>query len=565
MNPSASTRSLWPARLLVLAATALLLAEASIHWRALASNLVPMLSFALPAALAARIAVSSPAGHPIRLTLAFVLAALCGLPAPAGALTALLALACGGGGGLCGLFTRGGSAFAAAILPVALAELGPFGPNLSQQPAFLLFGLALLFTWLQGSSLLLGAIFAGGALGPRLRALKPVSRRLLFEAVNVALAFVLVGLASQRAWLALWAFSGLALLAAVVLRELDRADENLRRVNGALLRRVTELATLHSISREILSTLDPSRVFATTERECRKIFDVDFFFIALVEPATRELRVVYRCQREEPTETTRPMGDGLASWVVAEKRSIRVDDFQCDPRKLPFRPQVVDGNVRSALAVPLVVEEEVKGVLSVQSRRPEAYDDHQLSVLNTIGQQAAVALENARHYEMSTVDSLTGLFLREYFFRRLEEEYSRARRYTGSFALLMTDLDSFKEVNDRYGHIMGDRYLRAIGSTVRDRLRAADLACRYGGDEFCLLLPETDLAGAEHIAERVRTAVATLVVEAEGLVIRTTMSIGLAAYPNHEAKELRSLLCKADQALYQAKRAGRDRVCAFAA
>ncbi len=362
------------------------------------------------------------------------------------------------------------------------------------------------------------------------------------------------------------ALSALAIAAVATGRAAARAEDDLRASRASLSNRLTELATLHSISREIVSSMDLARVFATLERECRRILDVDFFFIALVDRSTRQLRVVYRRQGlEPPQETTQPLGNSLASFVATSKRGLRVDDFRAEPSRLPFRPLVVDERIRSALAVPLVVEGEVTGVLSVQSRQPGAYDDHHLSVLYTIGQQAAVAIENARHFEMATVDSLTGLFLRDYFFRRLEEEHGRTIRYGGSYVLLMTDLDGFKEINDRSGHLAGDRYLRAVGALIREQLRAADLACRYGGDEFCLLLPQTGLAGARIIAERIRAAVAALSVEIDGAVVRTTMSIGLAPFPDHEAGDLRSILGKADQALYESKRSGRDRVSSFAA
>lgn len=364
------------------------------------------------------------------------------------------------------------------------------------------------------------------------------------------------------------ALLGLAtvLLALGAAHRLGQVERDLRRCREDLSNRRTELATLHSISREIVSSTDLARVFATLERECRKIFDVDFFFVATVDQKTRQIRVVHRRQAPDPVhETVRPLGNGLASWVVAEKRSLRVDDFRDDPALLPFRPEIVDREIRSALAVPLMVEDRVTGVLSVQSRRPGAYDEAQLSVLYTIGQQAAVAIENARHFEMATVDSLTGLFHREHFFRRLEEEHRRALRYGGGFVLLMTDLDGFKEINDRHGHLAGDRYLHALGTTIRAGLRSADLACRYGGDEFCLLLPQTGLRGAQMIAERVRNAVSMLAIDMGGRAIRTTMSIGLAAFPGHESVELGSLLHKADEALYQAKRAGRDRVSSPAA
>ncbi|NIR60222.1 MAG: GGDEF domain-containing protein, partial [Gammaproteobacteria bacterium] len=163
--------------------------------------------------------------------------------------------------------------------------------------------------------------------------------------------------------------------------------------------------------------------------------------------------------------------------------------------------------LRSAMAVPLIVEQQLRGVLSVACRRAAAYDGQQLELLTTIAQQAAVAIENARHYQLATVDSLTGFHTRDHFFNRLEHEHRRARRYGGSFALLMLDLDGFKEINDGSGHLAGDHFLRVITRTVRAELREADLPCRYGGDEFCLLLPETELEGARAIAERIREAV----------------------------------------------------------
>ena len=217
------------------------------------------------------------------------------------------------------------------------------------------------------------------------------------------------------------------------------------------------------------------------------------------------------------------------------------------------------------MAVPLIVENNAVGVLGVQSRRPAAYDDHRLSVLATIAQQAAVAIENARNYQMATVDSLTGFFLRDHFFQRLSEEDRRVRRYGGCFALLMIDLDGFKEINDANGHLAGDRYLSQVAATIREQLREADLACRYGGDEFCLLLPQTDRGGARVIAERIRRAVAERTVGVDGVALRSTVSIGIAAFPEHDAGDLRSLMRNADDALYRAKRAGRDRVVPYAA
>jgi diguanylate cyclase (GGDEF)-like protein len=242
-----------------------------------------------------------------------------------------------------------------------------------------------------------------------------------------------------------------------------------------------------------------------------------------------------------------------------------VDDLGVQPSDSAAPIEPGGPAMRSAMLVPMVVEERVIGVLCVQSLRAGAYDDHHLNLLTTVAQQAAVAIESVRHYEMATLDSLTGFFLRDYFFTRLEEEFRRAGRYGGSFSLLMLDLDGFKEINDTHGHIAGDQYLRAIAETIQSRLRGADLACRYGGDEFCLLLPETDLGGAQVIAERIREAVARTIVEAEGATLRTTVSIGLASFPAPRVRDVKGVLRNADEALYEAKRAGRDRVVPFAA
>ena len=349
------------------------------------------------------------------------------------------------------------------------------------------------------------------------------------------------------------------------LRRLQRTRSRLERAEGNLTDRSTELETLHAISREIMASSRPERIFATLDRECRKIFEFDCAWIALAEP-NGELLTAYRHQRRRATEFGRGLPvEGLAHWARAAKRGQRVDDLRDLPDSSPLRGKWTEPEIRSLLAIPLVIEEEVIGVLSLQSERIGAYDDHQLALLTTIAQQVAIAIESARRQERATLDSLTGLFMRDYFFTRLAQEDDRARRYGGGFAVLMVDLDDFKRINDEHGHLAGDHYLQEAGATIRAQLRGADIPCRYGGDEFCLLLPQTGAEGARAIAERIRAAVAEQIVGVDGLALRTTVSIGLAVYPDHGTGELSELIRKADEALYRAKREGRDRVVLFAA
>jgi diguanylate cyclase (GGDEF)-like protein len=389
------------------------------------------------------------------------------------------------------------------------------------------------------------------------------ARSLVLEMINILLAWILASYVVTGGALAPFVlFSVLILLGSWVIRKLASTRAELQDTNDALAARVTELATLHAIGREIVSSLDPRRVYTIIERESRKILDVSVFSIALTAEDGRGLVNVYSHDAGRAGEEGGPI-HVMEKWVLAEKRGLRILNGNDDLEKYDLVQSHAEEAFPSALVVPLIVEERVIGVLKVQSERKSAYDQHQLALLTTIAQQAAVAIENARNYRMATIDSLTGVFLRDYFFQRVEEEYVRAKRYRISFALIMIDLDGFKQINDDHGHMVGDLYLKKLGEEILSSLRAADMACRYGGDEFCLLLPETDLEGARIIAERLRTTISELTLEIDGAYLRTTASIGVALFPDHAATNLTGLLKHADQALYRAKRQGKNRVIPF--
>jgi diguanylate cyclase (GGDEF)-like protein len=160
---------------------------------------------------------------------------------------------------------------------------------------------------------------------------------------------------------------------------------------------------------------------------------------------------------------------------------------------------------------------------------------------------------------LSTIDPLTGLSNRGHFFAALEREISRSARTGRRFCLLMMDLDELKAVNDRFGHFHGDRVLRSVGEVIRASVRRIDMAARYGGDEFVALLPETDPTGAWVLAEKIRLGVGELMVEAEGTVLKTSLSVGVVTHPD-DGQTADDLMIKADEAMYASKRAGKDRV-----
>ena len=177
--------------------------------------------------------------------------------------------------------------------------------------------------------------------------------------------------------------------------------------------------------------------------------------------------------------------------------------------------------------------------------------------------QAVVALENARLHRaverQASLDGLTALANRRSAQDALHAEVSRAARFGGEVALVMADLDGFKAVNDRFGHPVGDEVLREFAETLRDTAREVDVAGRWGGEEFVLVLPGTDVGGGAQLAERVRVSFEQRLVRSpDGTPIHVTASFGVAAYPD-QADEV-ALVAAADAALYEAKREGKNRV-----
>ncbi|HEX5012582.1 MAG TPA: GGDEF domain-containing protein [Candidatus Limnocylindrales bacterium] len=160
---------------------------------------------------------------------------------------------------------------------------------------------------------------------------------------------------------------------------------------------------------------------------------------------------------------------------------------------------------------------------------------------------------------LSTVDPLTGLFNRTFFFAAVDREIARSLRSNRGFCLLMMDLDELKAINDRYGHYFGDQVLRGVGEVIRSGVRKIDTAARYGGDEFVVLLPETDPTGAWVLAEKVRIGVTELDVKVAGAEVPASISVGVVSFPD-DGSTADALMISADQAMYASKRAGKNRV-----
>ncbi len=222
------------------------------------------------------------------------------------------------------------------------------------------------------------------------------------------------------------------------------------------------------------------------------------------------------------------------------------------------------GDASTAVAVPVRSGGHPFGVLAFYGRagdRPyEASDVEEVAVLV---RQAETSIENSFLYDeavrLSITDGMTGLWNRRHFDLRLESELSRAVRFSEPFAVVFAELDQMKAVNDTHGHQAGDTVLIELARRLTEATREVDLVARWGGDEFTLLLPNTGVAGAIRLAEKIRHAVASEPFRVEGAALNITVSVGVAAYPEHGSSG-KDLVAAADGAMYRAKAGGRNRV-----
>jgi len=183
-----------------------------------------------------------------------------------------------------------------------------------------------------------------------------------------------------------------------------------------------------------------------------------------------------------------------------------------------------------------------------------------------MAQQFLVAFKRARLYKkveaLSIVDELTGLFNRRYFLERFKEEIERAQRLGFSFSFIMMDIDNFKTYNDSFGHLVGDYILKEVSRTIQQNIRHIDLACRYGGEEFCILLPQIEKDKAYFVGERIRKSFEERKIKVYDEEIAITVSMGVASFPQ-DSHTVEGIIEKSDQALYLAKRRGKNQVSAY--
>jgi diguanylate cyclase (GGDEF)-like protein len=257
-----------------------------------------------------------------------------------------------------------------------------------------------------------------------------------------------------------------------------------------------------------------------------------------------------------PTELRGPL------QAISEGYSLLIADIQVEPALLAFAESEQErSSAHSLMVVPLVLGRDVLGSLSLSASLPSIFSADDLQLLTSFAATATAAVHNAILYsetqDLATTDPLTGQFNRRTLFETGQREIERFERFGRPLSWIMFDIDQFKKINDTYGHAAGDQVLIAIVERCCRVIRHVDILGRYGGDEFVILLPETDHHLATEIADRVRIAISETPVMTEAGPIDVTISIGITE-TTPDTADLGLLLNKADLALYRSKRAGRN-------
>jgi diguanylate cyclase (GGDEF)-like protein len=241
--------------------------------------------------------------------------------------------------------------------------------------------------------------------------------------------------------------------------------------------------------------------------------------------------------------------------ILAGNRTSTEEDF-CSGTTTKFFAESA-----SRMRIPLVSFGQTLGVLALDSALPDAFRDGDLQSLESVADICATAIQNAHYVErvkqLAYLDGLTGIFNRRFFELRILEEIDRAQRYGTGMAVIMADIDQFKRLNDEFGHVLGDEVLRQVSSLFHQQVRKIDVVCRYGGEEFGILLTQTSAQHAMNIAEKLRKMVAGW--QFPGVPRTVTISAGAAAFPD-QGTTRDELVKAADAALYAAKQMGRNRV-----
>jgi diguanylate cyclase (GGDEF)-like protein len=325
-------------------------------------------------------------------------------------------------------------------------------------------------------------------------------------------------------------------------------------------RRALQLEAINAIAQQTTAVLELKELLSKVCLLIQHAFQISHVSVLLKD----EDEVVLRAQYGELTSQIQEGGrlsanQGLWGRALNQGHTVIENDVRGVPDYVGFYKET-----RSSMCIPLVAFGQTLGVLVLDSARRGAFNAQDVQALESVADICATAIQNA-HYvdrvkQLAYLDGLTGIFNRRYFEMRIAEEIERARRFGAGMAVIMVDIDQFKRLNDEFGHLLGDEVLRQVSSLFYQQLRKIDVVCRYGGEEFAILLSQTDPKHALGVAEKLRKLVDEW--QFPGVPRPVTISGGVASFPS-DGSTRDELVKAADAGMYAAKQAGRN--CVHAA
>jgi len=313
---------------------------------------------------------------------------------------------------------------------------------------------------------------------------------------------------------------------------------------------------------------EANRVFKDLIAQTKNLTKAEAFSVLIPDEERKELIIsASETLRGGKVEGLRlKLDQGIAGWVASTREPLLVNDVQKDPRFFKGVDKLSNFQTKSIICVPLVSKNNLLGVMEVINKADgSSFTEKEFQLVRSLADHAAIALENAtlyRQVELSSItDDLTKLYNSRYLHRFLIQEIQRSKRESLQVSVLLLDLDNFKTVNDTYGHLVGSQTLVEVAQIIKSKVREIDVAGRFGGDEFIIILPETGPDRAVSIAEEIRKSIEDLTIlkDFDLNISMLSASIGVATYPDH-GKEAEELIHKADKAMYQIKQQSKNGV-----
>ncbi len=343
------------------------------------------------------------------------------------------------------------------------------------------------------------------------------------------------------------------------------AMEAILRIKDTTQQHIHRLETINKVSRQIMLSLEPEQTMALLNATIQDALEADTYFVGILKDNEIHLDLFYD-DGEYFNGIKVPLEGTLSGWVIRNQKELFLPDLRQDVELEGVKVFVV-GKEKTSLSwmgVPLKGE-NVTGIVALCSYQPNAFDSADMELLSNLAQHIAVALDNTiRHAQVeqqAQLDSMTGVYNHGYFLKKLAGQAMECSASSVPLSLIMMDIDFFKQYNDTYGHLVGDRILKTLCTAIKHYIKRSDAVGRWGGEEFVISLPGTSGAQAMQVAERIGQTMATLQIldREQRMVPAPTVSQGIATYPV-EADEIYRLIDLADRRLYIAKERGRNQI-----